>query len=251
MPDGSASQDGYLKGAWSKIDYLGVYLFGGTFVRGDTPAWTIGGYFYRDYQYMYLRGGQLATGSQDSYLYGGVEVSSSLEAYIGTTSGTITSKITAFTQAVERASSPCYLEGLMTEYAYIILKSSDETINEKFRVIAQGYDDGTLEKAESLERTIGGGINLSQGAVYTTWNPTIRVRHTETVEGYGTLDELRQLYELNNPNGTPSNKITFIDHHGTSNTVYILGAFQKAIMGIKVEGEQAWYTVKLRLIKIQ
>ena len=138
----------------------------------------------------------------------------------------------------------------MAEYAYVWLKSSDNSISKKFRVIAQGYDDGTLEKAENLERTIGGGVNQSQGAVYTIWNPIIRVRETETEVDYGNLSDIKTLYELNNPNGTPSNKITFIDHHGVQHLVLTSGAFKKALMGVKIEGNQAWFTLGLRLIKI-
>lgn len=138
----------------------------------------------------------------------------------------------------------------MTEYNHIWLNNSTTTLHKKFRVVAQGYDDGTPEKAESLERTIGGGLNLSVGAIYTTWSPIIRVRHTETETDYGTLDELMTFYSYINPNGTPTNKLTFTDHHGVDHSVYIVGSFKKAIMGFHIEGDQAWYTVALRFIEV-
>lgn len=140
----------------------------------------------------------------------------------------------------------------MTAYSYIELKSSDgTTINKKFRVVADGtYDDGTLEKAETMERTISGGTDYCAGGVYTIWNPTIMVRHTEPVTGYGTLAELKTLYSYNNPKATPSNRITFVDNHGTSNTVVFTGPFQQAVLGCMIEGNTAWYLVKVSMTKV-
>lgn len=138
----------------------------------------------------------------------------------------------------------------MAEYSYVIFEDSTAATTKYFRVIAQGYNDGELEKAESMERTIGGGIDHSMGAIYTSWNPLIRVRETETESGYGDLADLQYFYSLNNPNGSPSNIITFTDHHGNPYDVRIHGKFQKDLMGVKIEGENAWYLVKLTLIKV-
>ena len=137
------------------------------------------------------------------------------------------------------------------EYPYIILTNSDDSLSKYFRVIAQGYDDGSLAKTSSVNKTIGGGVDVSMGDVYTTWNPVIRVRHTEPESGYGTLDNLQTFYGYNDPGGTPTNVITFTDNHGVEHDVYMVGDFKKQYIGAKIEGDQAWVFVKLTLVEKQ
>lgn len=138
----------------------------------------------------------------------------------------------------------------MTETAYMTLTNSNSSLSKRFRVIAEGYDDGTPSKNMTTQKTVGGGLDVSQGAIYLSWSPTIRVRHTEEDSNYGTLAELLTFYSYNNPNGTPSDKITFIDHHGTSYTVVLVGNLQKSIMGCKIEGIYAWYLIKVTLQQV-
>ena len=137
--------------------------------------------------------------------------------------------------------------------AYIVLETDDTiTLSKKFRVASgQDYDDGTPNKAQTISRTIGGGTDVSTGEVYRTWSPTIMVRHTEDETGYGTLGELEQFYSFNNPNGTPSDRLTFIDHHGTSRTIIMTGELRKQTLGVSIEGSTAWYYVKIILQEVK
>jgi len=111
-----------------------------------------------------------------------------------------------------------------------------------------------LSKSQEVNKTIGGGIDASVGAVYRTWNPTIMVRHTESESGYGTLADLETFYSYNDPGGTPSNIINFYDHHWTSGdptaTIIMLGDFQKQVLGVSIEGSNAWYHVRLELHEV-
>ena len=134
---------------------------------------------------------------------------------------------------------------------YITFETSDEEVEKKFRVLLQDYDDGTEEKAEEVKRTIGGGIDHSVGAIYKTWSMIIRVREEETEDGYGDRDDLVYFYSLNNPNGTPSNDITFTDHHGEEHIVHTVGSLSKDIMGCELEGPDAWYLYRLNLLRVQ
>jgi len=233
--------------------YAYSYGITATNVTSSTSAYTRGIYIWSSLLHAFLRGGYPITTSQDAFLYGGVADKSSTEVFLGVTGGLKRGQTSCYTSGVVRGSVEAYTEGHVAEYDHIWLQTSDggATMSKKFRVLAQGYDDGTPEKAETLERTIGGGLNLNVGAIYKTWSPIIRVRHTESVTDYGTMAELEAFYALNNPNGTPSNKITFIDHHGTSRTVYIIGQLKKAIMGFKTEGEYAWFTIAIRMIEVQ
>lgn len=136
---------------------------------------------------------------------------------------------------------------------FIWLKTSDAgiTLSKKFRVIAPDYDDGTIERSEDFNKTIGGGFDQSVGAIYKRWGMVIRVRHTEPLVDYGDMDDLVFFYSLNNPNGNPSNKLTLIDHHETEYQVYTSGNLTKSLMGCQIEGECAWYIYGLEFIKVQ
>ena len=138
--------------------------------------------------------------------------------------------------------------------SYITLENSNASLSKYFRVMGgpEGdYNDGMLSKSQEVNKTIGGGIDASVGAVYKTWNPTIMVRHTESESGYGTLADLETFYSYNDPGGTPSNVITFTDHHaGAGVDVIMLGEFRKQCLGVSIEGANAWYHVKLELHEI-
>jgi len=138
----------------------------------------------------------------------------------------------------------------MAEYSYLILTNSTGTLSKRFRVIAEGYDNGLPEKTVSASKTVGGGLDVSQGAIYLSWSPIIRVLHTETDSNYGTLDELETFFRYNNPNGSPSDKITLIDHQGRSYIVIMLGDFRKSLLTARIEGTLALYYVKLRLQQV-
>lgn len=137
--------------------------------------------------------------------------------------------------------------------SFIWLQTSDAgaTRSKKFRVIAEGYDDGTPDKAISMEKTIGGGLDVSQGAVYKSWAPVIRVRHTEPETDYGNLDDLEYFYSLNDPGSTPSNLVTLIDHHGQNYNVMLVGELRKQLLSAMIEGQYAWYLVRLRMVRMQ
>lgn len=230
MADGSSSIYGYLKAEDETTSFL----------------------------YAYILGSADPNSSFDAYILGGVDTNDSIEAYINSAGPLIAHSIYAYLASVVRSTLSAYMEGThllpgeseMAEYDYIWLKSSSLSIEEKFRVLSQGYDDGTLEKAETLKRTIGGGIDYSAGAVYKSWSPVIRVRASETETNYGSLADLVALYNLNDPGGTPTNVLTFVDHHGDSYEVYMVGSFRKSLMGVKIEGENAWSLVKLKLVEV-
>jgi hypothetical protein len=138
----------------------------------------------------------------------------------------------------------------VTLQKYIELKTSDSgtTLNKKFRVIAP-YDDGTPDVPRTIQYKLGGGVDVAYGYASKSWAPTIKVRHTEPDTGYGTMADLETFFGYTNPNGTPSNIITFTDHHGTTETVVFDQTFGKQIMTTVIEGNQAWFTYQVRLIR--
>lgn len=224
MTDVLSSQYGYAAGLDTDISNLSVYLIG-----------------------------QLVS-NQFAFTQGDILINDSLSAYIAPLAGTEISEQVSYCYGILRNTIHSYIKGeYMASVDYIWLKTSDSgaTKSKKFKVLAQDYDDGTLEKAEEVNKTIGGGIDHSVGAVYKTWAPIIRVRHTESETDFGTVADLEYFFSLNNPNGTPSNDITFIDHHQVSYTVHTVGKLTKNLLGSEIEGSEAWYLYKLNFLRVQ
>lgn len=137
---------------------------------------------------------------------------------------------------------------------WITFENSNASLSKKFRVAGgpEGdYNDGNLSKSQEMNKTIGGGIDASVGAVYRSWNPTIMIRHEEDVSGYGDLEDLETFYSYNDPGGTITNIITFTDHHDSGSVdIIMMGDFAKQTLGVSIEGLNAWFYVKLELHEV-
>ena len=242
---GGVTSDNISAHAWGGVevdDSLSVYLLGGWSVKSRYEAYTAGSVNTNEDVPCYTYGVLQANSSQACYVRGTGDRTSSIHAFIG--SPVVRSSIGGYVTVSDEESG----EDMANEY--ITLTNSDASLSKRFHVLARGYNDGALEKMEKGERTLGGGIDRSVGAVYKTWNPTIRVWHTVSDSNYGTLAELETFFKYTDPGGTPSNVITFTDHHGTSYSVHMVGNFGKSILGSAVEGTEASVVVQLRLEKI-
>lgn len=131
--------------------------------------------------------------------------------------------------------------------AYCELWASDDSIGGKFGVLYQGRNR-ELQKGIDVSRTIGGGIDVTQGAILEVHDYTIRVRHTEERSGYGDIATLEALYRLNDPGGTPSNVITFIDHYENESEAYLIGNYSENLLGVSIVGTTAWFLVRLQIL---
>lgn len=137
----------------------------------------------------------------------------------------------------------------MTTYNYVKLFASDDSSGGKIRIIRENFEPA-YERASTLERTIEGGYDMSAGANYEVHRCIARVRATESSTDYLNLATLKALYLLNNPGGTPSNKIKYTDHWGSTGYVYIMGDFRQSILGCQIDGTEGWFLVALELRKI-
>jgi len=266
MADTSSATDAYLVGGihvdHSKSAFIAsiahgvfskdAFVHGCLHVKADTSAYTIGGYNYYVVARAWLTGGDVVSDSQVAFLKGGTDDTSSASAYCSGVSGH-KARISVYLDAIERTSVHAMLEGDVMANDYIWLRTDDSgaTLSKKFRVIAEGYDDGTMSKSMSIEKTIGGGVDASMGEVYKSWAPIIKVRHTEPISDYGTLDDLKTFYSYSDPGGTPSNRITFIDHHGSSYTIVFVGELKKQMLSAIIVGEDAWSIVAVLFQEIK
>jgi hypothetical protein len=114
-------------------------------------------------------------------------------------------------------------------------------------LLQQDYDSGTESKQEEIIKTISGGIEHSIGAVSTQWRMIVRVRNWDD-DTNGNLSDLEHFFSLNNPNGTPSNLLTFVDHYGYEHKVTMLGNMKKNLVTTVVQGPNSLYFYRLELI---
>lgn len=192
----------------------------------------------------------LAMTDTNTFVSGNIANSSSAHAYITPTIGNTTSSLSAHINGISRGFVNCYLNGTTTIRDYIILETDDRLISKKFTVLKQDYDDGTQERSETIKKTISGGLSKDIGEIYTSWSMIIKVRAEEPKEGYGNRDNLEYFWKLNNPNATPSNIITFVDHRGYEYKVNIKGNMRKNLITVAVEGTEAIYFYRLELIEV-
>jgi hypothetical protein len=133
----------------------------------------------------------------------------------------------------------------MATNAYIELKDSSGS-GGYFAVVSGGYGPNE-ERNQTIDRTVGGTLDISQGKNFKVHEMLVRCREAEDRSGYGDYAELQRLWRLNNPKGSPSDKITYIDHYGTSHTAYFEGKFNPDAVTTLLEGENAIFFVPLKL----
>lgn len=129
---------------------------------------------------------------------------------------------------------------------YIVLTNSNASKSKAFRVILEGYRP-SRNKLMTTNECINGSLDVSMGGIRETHQYTIRVRHTET-SGSGTLADLEEFYNYNQPGGTPSNIITLTDNNGDNHDVIMAGTFEKTSLTSFITGEEAWFFVNCTFI---
>lgn len=134
---------------------------------------------------------------------------------------------------------------------YITLTSDDTptpTLGGRYAVIQAdpGYTE-QIRKAQSVNETIEGGLDVGMGGTYTTIKYMIRTRETEPDVNYGDLADLKAMFKLTNPAGTPSNVLKLTDHYGNAHNVYMLGAFEYQPLTVILEGQNAWFIIPVTL----
>ena len=133
--------------------------------------------------------------------------------------------------------------------SYITLTNSDSSLTRDFRVI--GYSP-ELQKTGTQRLTVTGKLDNQSGPILRRWRLVVKVYHTDPVGGsWGTLGDLRTLFELNDPGATPSNVITLTDFDTNTYTVYLVGRFSEKPKTQYLEGESAWFEVPIEMIETE
>jgi hypothetical protein len=129
---------------------------------------------------------------------------------------------------------------------YIILTDSEGALyGNSFRFKALTVQ-APLVRTDGLRTMLDGSPDKSAGAIIRRWMYMLRVPYTATPP-YGTLANLKTLFLLNNPNGTPSDVITLTDHEGGTFTVYMMGELNPENLTTILDGTNSVYLVPLSL----
>ena len=115
-----------------------------------------------------------------------------------------------------------------------------------FRVVQGGYKP-IQDKTGEINRTAGGSFDHAVGDIYNTFQYVIWCRDTEDEVGYGDRAELERVYALNNPNGTPSNVITLMDHFNNEHSCLMVGQNVPEPLTTTISGLYAWFYIPITL----
>ena len=130
---------------------------------------------------------------------------------------------------------------------YVTLINSNGSVSKRFMVAEGGYAPG-VQKAQNEQHTVEGKLDVSQGAIYPQFIYQFKVYETlpgSYASDYGTLHDLNYFFSLNNPNGTPSDIITLIDHFGESHQVIMMGGLAPQPLSVIISGVNALYFYKV------
>jgi len=131
---------------------------------------------------------------------------------------------------------------------FIILANSDSSLSKKFIVLHAGYVPG-LEKVGVRRLTVTGKVDNQVGPVLRRWRYTLLVHASSPPAGYGTLAELKTLFELNDPYETPSNVITLTDFDEANYSVYLTGLLGERPVSYAISGTSAQFEVEINMEK--
>jgi len=137
----------------------------------------------------------------------------------------------------------------MTTEKYFVLTNSNNTLSKRFRVLFEGYVP-IIEKSQTIDKTLDGGLDVSMGGLYETHEYLVRVRYEETDSNYGTMDELKTFFSYNNPNGTPSNVLILTTHLGVNYNVMMVGNFAEKLLGVMIDGIYSFYVIQCTFLFI-
>ncbi len=133
---------------------------------------------------------------------------------------------------------------------YIQLKASNQTSYMKFMAIEMKLPH---QRMDSIEYTVGGGVDKAAGPILRKWQYTLRVPVDTTVyrgvTNFGRFTELQTLYDYNDAHGVPTDVVDFADHWGNTSSVYFSGDLDPSSLTTIIEGSNAWFLVPITLVE--
>jgi hypothetical protein len=131
-------------------------------------------------------------------------------------------------------------------YPYIVLADSVGDMIKRFKAIKM---DTPYQRTDDFQITAGGSVDKSAGAIVMLWQYTLKLKAEESDPDYGTLDDLTELFLLNNPNGSPNDVLTLTDHYGNQWSVMFKEDMAPSPITTQLQGPNAIFYVNVSFIK--
>lgn len=136
----------------------------------------------------------------------------------------------------------------MATNEYITLCTSGSEINKKFYAILNGYTE-RHKRGQTVDVNIEGKPLITNGGIYKAFDYVLKLTHEVLDPSFGTKDDLISLFDLNNPNDTPTDVLTLVDHYGAFHPVKFLGDLELNPLTVVIEGEDAYFYTPIKLIE--
>lgn len=130
--------------------------------------------------------------------------------------------------------------------SYITLANSNGSLSKRF--FAKSIDYAPVTREQTIDETLGGNWSIVHGRSKAVHKYTLMVAETAPNSTVGSVANLATFFGYNNPNGTPSDVITYTDIWGNSHSAYIQGNMSGAPMGKQAAGTQALFTIDITLL---
>jgi len=135
--------------------------------------------------------------------------------------------------------------------AYITITDSSSNAY-RFRVARDGYAP-TWSKTGQVQVTVTGKVDYQVGPVLRSWQLDLLVAGSSDPAGsdYGDMADLRTFYQLNDPDGTPTNVLTLTDHYGNTHSVYMIEDMIERPITPHIDGACSWFRVTVSFTKTE
>jgi len=125
--------------------------------------------------------------------------------------------------------------------------SSGSTMDWKFKTVQW---KPVFQKAQSLEKTLGGGLDRGEGSIMQVNRYVVKVPYDyqEGEEDYGRYSDLIKLYALNNPrDAVDTNLLRFWDHFGNEHMAWITGDVAPEPLTTIIDSNCSWYMIPMEI----
>lgn len=137
----------------------------------------------------------------------------------------------------------------MATNEYITLCSSGSEIDKKFYAILNGYTERHV-RGQTVDINVEGAPLITNGGIYKAFDYILKLTHETLDPSFGNKDDLIALFDLNDPNGSPSDVITLVDHYGEFHHIKFTGDLEVNPLTVVIEGEDSYFYTPIRVIEV-
>ena len=132
---------------------------------------------------------------------------------------------------------------------YITLATSGSEVVKKYYAILNGYTE-SFKKAQTIENNVEGDPLITNGGIVALFSYVLKLSETMVDTSFGTKEDLKAMYRLNNPNGVPSDVFTLTDHYGVPHLVKFTNDLDLNPLTVILVGEDSYFYTPIKLIEV-